>query len=184
MNAPFGNTNATRAWNGERDDALRALLADKATFEQAAAELNTKFGTVYTRSAVGGRAMRLGVKASRIGMTERQRQHNRDLLQKGRETMRLKRAKVAAEPVVQPRPAIPQFHRDNLAGLRCAEVEPMNVKLLDLADNGCRFPTTGWPASGPTLFCNHPQVDGSSYCLDHLAISIGPGTRQEQMAVR
>jgi GcrA cell cycle regulator len=170
MPAPLNNTNATRAWDDERDNALRALLADKATFEQAAAELNAKFGTVYTRSAVGGRAMRLGVKASRTGMTERQRQHNRDLLQKGRETMRLKRAKAAAEPVVQPPP---QFHRDNLAGLRCAEVEPMNIALVDLEPHHCRWPIGGWPDATPVRFCGQPRWEGSSYCGAHTVLARG-----------
>jgi GcrA cell cycle regulator len=175
MPAPIGNTNATRVWNDERDEALKDLLAHKATFREAASDLNAIFGTSYTRSAIGGRAMRLGLKSanppkarpgvSRISpqcLAAAQASH--------------KPGAERVKPMPQP---IPQFHRDNLSGLRCAEVEPMNIALLDLIEGCCRWPVTD---GSPHLFCGHLQVEGSSYCWPHYQLSLGTGTTSERRA--
>lgn len=47
--------------------------------------------------------------------------------------------------------------------LRCAEVEPRNISLIDLEPNDCRYPY----GDGPMTFCGHPKIAGSSYCFHH-----------------
>jgi GcrA cell cycle regulator len=58
----------------------------------------------------------------------------------------------------------------------------MNVTLLELGLYQCRWPVAGERAD--TLFCGHEQLAGSQYCPSHFRLSIGSGTRAEQMAVR
>jgi GcrA cell cycle regulator len=184
MSAPLANTNATRAWAAEHDAMLRACLADRATFDQAGAEINRRFGTSYTRCAVAGRAMRLGLKSRNPAM--RPRGAPPSLAELARHAARRKpkpepRSLSAAAPA---RP-IPQFHRDNLSGLRCAEVDPLNVTLLELEEHQCRWPMTGWPAPGPTLFCGQIRCqEHESYCFAHWQLSIGAGTASERAAHR
>lgn len=70
----------------------------------------------------------------------------------------------------------------NSAKFACQAVpglHPQNVSLLDLAHNGCRWPTT---EHLPHLFCNLPQHENSSYCPAHFLRSVGPGTASEQAA--
>lgn len=58
-------------------------------------------------------------------------------------------------------------------------IEPQNVSLMDLAVDGCRWPTTD---QLPYLFCNLKQHLGSSYCPEHYLRSIGEGTPSERAA--
>jgi GcrA cell cycle regulator len=56
-----------------------------------------------------------------------------------------------------------------IAPLRCAEIMPLNLSLVDLALNDCRYPVTG---DAPFLFCGHPKMEGSSYCRPHFGLSL------------
>lgn len=47
---------------------------------------------------------------------------------------------------------------------RVIDLPVLNVSLLDLARNGCRYATT---AESPHLFCGMPQQQGSAYCCGH-----------------
>jgi GcrA cell cycle regulator len=181
MSAPLANTNATRAWAAEHDAMLRACLADRATFDQACAEINRRFGTSYTRCAVAGRAKRLGLKSRNPAM--RPRGAPPSLAELARHA---DRRKPMAEPrslsAAAPARPIPQFHRDNLSDLRCAEVEPLCIAVVDLEPHHCRWPVGGWPDDTPITHCGHPRVEESSYCWEHHALAHGPGTREEQHA--
>jgi GcrA cell cycle regulator len=170
MAAPLGNTLA-RTWPDSHIAALRELFAADMSHAKIADAINDRFGTSYTRNATIGKATRLGLL----------------------EADRPRPVKSAAKPRVRPKPkpapaplsaAIPQFHRDNLAGLRCAEVEPMNIALVDLEPHHCRWPIGGWPDATPVRFCGQSRWEGSSYCGSHTVLSTGQGTRAEQMAVR
>lgn len=55
--------------------------------------------------------------------------------------------------------------------LRCAEVDPMNVGLLDLEQHQCRYPVNN---HSPFLFCGHRKMEGSSYCAPHFMLSHRP----------
>jgi hypothetical protein len=77
---------------------------------------------------------------------------------------------------------LPQFDREILTRWRCDEIKPLNVPLLELAPNGCRWPSGNGSRQFPYTFCDHTQIEGSSYCLSHYALSIGPGTSSERRA--
>ena len=47
-------------WASEHSDALRELIALPLSCSEAAAAINRKFGTLYTRNAVLSRARRMG----------------------------------------------------------------------------------------------------------------------------
>src|SRR3954463_14214296 len=48
-------------WAPEHSGALRDLLAQRLSFSEAAAVINKRFNTAYSRNAVIGRARRLGL---------------------------------------------------------------------------------------------------------------------------
>lgn len=57
--------------------------------------------------------------------------------------------------------------------MRCAEVDPLHVSILDLTDDCCR-----WPYGEQNFtFCGHRRIDGSSYCDAHDALSTAPRER-------
>lgn len=76
---------------------------------------------------------------------------------------------------------IPDYVTPELAALRCAEIEPRRLSLLDLEPDDCRYPVTDLP---PHLFCAHPKMAGSSYCPDHFQLTRGDGTGSERAAHR
>jgi hypothetical protein len=61
--------------------------------------------------------------------------------------------------------------------LRCVEIEPLKIALVDLEPHHCRYPYGGWqPYQGtsPITFCGHPKRgDGSSYCAAHAELVRG-----------
>ena len=56
--------------------------------------------------------------------------------------------------------------------LRCVEIEPRNLTLLDLEPDDCRFAVN--EGDPQFLFCARPKMKGSSYCPGHFFL-----TRQE-----
>jgi hypothetical protein len=69
----------------------------------------------------------------------------------------------------KPRPKKPQgFIPLDIGRLRCSEITPRDLTLLDLGASDCRYPTTD---DRPFLFCGQAQQDGFSYCPGHLALS-------------
>lgn len=58
---------------------------------------------------------------------------------------------------------------------------PLNMTLLELNHNDCRWPVSGEGAK--MLFCGHNVEDGKSYCPCHVRMSVGRGTESERNAV-
>jgi hypothetical protein len=50
-------------WAPDHDEALKRLIGENCSYTVAAAQINTDFGTVYTRNAAIGRAHRIGLAA-------------------------------------------------------------------------------------------------------------------------
>lgn len=67
--------------------------------------------------------------------------------------------------------------------LRCAEVTPLHLSLMDLKPDCCRWPYGGYPGNDPITFCGHPMFM-RSYCMAHYQLSIGNGTPSERAAHR
>lgn len=130
-------------WTLEEESVLIDLVGAGFSYSQSAAHINEQFGKTYSRNAAIGKANRIGLQCPKKEGRPTQRAHQPY-------KPRRKRPKLvaAARPV------------------RC-EVLPGNVSLLELANNGCRYPTDD---RSPFVFCNSPQRDGSSYCPEHMRL--------------
>lgn len=78
--------------------------------------------------------------------------------------------KPRARPEPAPRPVrVRVVPPAEVIALRCEEIVPLHVTLMDLQPNGCRYPY----GDGPFTFCGHPKLIGASYCLDHFDLCNG-----------
>ena len=116
-------------WASEHSDALRDYLAQGMSFSQIAKAIKAKFNTAYSRNATIGRARRLGLMGPDRPSSSLAAQPQLDRLGGLR----------ASEPksIACHWPA-PVFEDANLAKLRCVEIEPRHLSLLDL----------GWAIAG------------------------------------
>jgi GcrA cell cycle regulator len=141
-------------WTDEQSALLKANLVEGLSMAENAAEINEKFNTHYSRNAVCGRAYRIGLIAPE-----------------------------KPKPPPQPRkhqPYKPRPKRFNAEyqqqQLRCEEIRPDHVSMVDLSENGCRWP---YGDQGYT-FCNQRQTsvlrNGEeievSYCEPHYRLSV------------
>jgi GcrA cell cycle regulator len=67
------------------------------------------------------------------------------------------------------------FEREEIPRLRCADVDPRHLSLLDLEVSDCRYPYGGDEDGEAITFCGHPRRQGSSYCTAHFHLTRGPG---------
>lgn len=156
----LGNDNAGR-WTPAHDDALRKWRGEHFTAAEIAPQINREFKTGYSRNAVIGRLHRLGLTTLTIGNGPK---------------------KIRAPREYQPRPRraiTPKFSPEEVI-LRCVEIVPRNLSLIELEPNDCRYPY----GDGPFMFCGHPKMEGSSYCFPHFHLCTGIGTASERQAAR
>jgi GcrA cell cycle regulator len=73
----------------------------------------------------------------------------------------------------------PVFEDANPAKLRCVEIEPRELSLLDLGWGDCRYPYGGDEEGEAITFCGHPRRPGSSYCTPHFHLSRNPALPSE-----
>jgi GcrA cell cycle regulator len=155
-------------WAPEHSDALREHLSWGLSFSEAARRINEKFGTGYSRNATIGRAKRLG------------------LVGAGRPNSP---ARVIPPPLERPydpparasRRTSTAFHwpapalgKPEPANLRCVEIEPRHLSLVELEHGDCRYPYGGDEEGEAITFCGHPRHTGSSYCTAHFHLSRNP----------
>jgi GcrA cell cycle regulator len=160
-------------WAREHSDALREYFGRGMSFSEIAEAINARFNTAYSRSAVLGRARRLGLdRASRPG--DRPMPRPRVRLP---DPPRRRECDAAALPwpmrVIEPAKPVK---------LRCVEIVPRHVSLLDLAPGDCRYPYGGDAEGEAITFCAHPRQPDSSYCKAHFDLTRGPGTASERAA--
>ena len=163
-------------WAAEHSEELRRLLAKGASYAQAAAAINVKFGTGYTRSAALGRAKRMGS----VGLDRR--------LPMLSSAPHLQPDEIGEPPPLAVRPSEfhwsirpPVFQRVEQTRLRCAEVDPRRLSLLELERNDCRYPYGGDEEGETISFCGHPRRKGSSYCPAHFELTIDPVDAEESV---
>lgn len=153
------NDSGLRTWTKEQKFDLRQHLDAGLSSTEAAAKINAKFGTAFSRCAVLGFAKRQNIK---LCCTKADR---------GEAKVQVPRRKATSADYSQiqrisqhtrtPRPTQEQIV------MRCAEVDPLHLALLDLEPGMCRYPY----GDGPYTFCGHPQRDKSSYCGPHTDIT-------------
>ena len=160
-------------WAPEHSDTLRECLARGMSFAEAADAINARFHTAYSRNAAIGRAKRIGLKGPDrpAGLPRPLQQLSAPRLQKIR-----KRA-------VESRQVAPVSVRPDRVTLRCVQIVPRHLPLIDLEAGDCRYPYGGDADGDAITFCGHPQHEGSSYCIGHFHLTRGPGTASERAAV-
>ena len=157
-------------WSREHCDALRELHAKGLSFAEIAERINGRFKTDYTRSAAIGRARRM-----RLVDPERPKLPPKAAPRRVQETQE-RRVPSSPWPKQVLEPAKP-------FKLRCVEIDPRHLSLIDLERGDCRYPYGGDEEGEAITFCGHPQRRGSSYCSAHFHLSRGPGTLSERTAI-
>ncbi len=143
-------------WTTEQAGMLADLINGGVTsFNQAAGCINAKFGTRFTRCAVGGKAKRMGLCQPRKVKLPKPSRKPRTTPDQRPDIAQRKAAagpKIAAAPVE----------------LRCDPIPPGTLHLLDLGPGMCRYPT----GEGADMrFCGRWKVEGS-YCAAHAALCL------------
>lgn len=154
------SASASVQWQPRWLDALRGHLASGLSASMAAADLNTTFGTSFTRSAVIGKAHR-----EDIPMAKRKAGPKKP---RAPSTTRKPRTTPAQRPDIAIRRAqqsLPTIPSPFIA--RTVDVNTDNVTLLELSPYGCRWPL----GDGPFTFCNHVQAGDGPYCAAHNRIA-------------
>jgi GcrA cell cycle regulator len=159
-------------WTPEHCETLRAYLEKGLSYSEVARQINASFKTAYSRSAVIGRAKRMGLASSD---RPKKAAGPKPRPQAGRQPREDKRRKTAkpARPVIEPTPPVK---------LRCVGVAPRLVSLAQLEPGDCRYPYGGDHEGEAITFCGHPRSDGSSYCEPHFHLTLGLGTPSERAA--
>lgn len=95
--------------------------------------------------------------------------------------------KITVHPLTtrQHSPRLPRTHRRHpprepieVTALRCAEIVPLGLTLMELEPGECRYPY----GDGPFTFCGHKAVEGFSWCGPHKNLCTGIGTYAERAA--
>ncbi|MBR1270980.1 hypothetical protein JQ629_26235 [Bradyrhizobium sp. AUGA SZCCT0222] len=160
-------------WAPEHSGALRELFALHLSFARIAAAINRKFNTAYSRNAVLSRARRMGLAGNdRSGSPP----YSQPRLDRPGEIHLVK----STSPSF-PWP-VPPFRGAKPVELRCVEIDPLHLSLLELERGNCRYPYGGDEEGEAITFCGHPRRPGSSYCTPHFHLSRGPGTPSERTA--
>src|SRR5882757_7069331 len=160
-------------WAPEHSGALRELLAQHLSFAEIAAVINKKFNTAYSRNAVLGRARRMGLAGNdRSGLPP---------------CVQSRLNRLGEVYLVEPTSPkcpwpVPPFKETNPVELRCVEIDPRHLSLIELERGDCRYPYGGDEEGEAITFCGHPRRPGSSYCTPHFHLSRGPGTPSERTA--
>jgi GcrA cell cycle regulator len=157
-------------WAPEHSDALREYLALGMTYSEIARAINAKFNTHYTRNAALSRAWRIGLVSTQrpADLTPAAAQQQPSLSQ-------LRKAQAAAL-----RWLVPNFEREDVPKLRCVDVEPRHLSLIELETSDCRYPYGGDEEGEAITFCGHSRREDSSYCTAHFHLTRGPATAPER----
>ncbi len=147
---PLNNPRGGSQWTEAQDVELKRLGAERMSYRNIAPALNAMFDTCYTRSAVIGRAHRIGMCKTAAPNT---------------------RVRPPRKPRA-PRPIVVKVNIITPApyALRCVEVEPRNLSFLEIQPGECLYPQ----GEGSEIrFCGHPVFGKTSYCHPHIALTTG-----------
>jgi GcrA cell cycle regulator len=164
-------------WATKHSEALREYLAKGMSFSEIADAINAKFKTAYSRNAAIGRATRLG-----LAGPDRPRdlpKHWPNPPPKQAQPQLHKPRERSTPQFMRP---VPIFKRTETAKLRCVEINPRHLSLMELERGDCRYPYGGDAEGEAITFCGHPRREGSSYCVPHFQLTRGPGTASERAA--
>jgi GcrA cell cycle regulator len=164
-------------WTPEHSEALRQYLARGMSYSEISAAINSKFNTSYSRNAAIGRAKRMGLSSSD---DPRKDAHVHWAPRTAAKASGLHTSRERHVPdFIRP---IPVLERANAPKLRCIEIVPRHLSLVDLETGDCRYPYGGEADGEPITFCAHPRREGSSYCTPHFHLTLGPGAKLERLS--
>ena len=157
-------------WSAQHSEALREYVARGMSFSAIAKALNARFETLYSRNAALGRAKRMGLSSPNPPKNlptrwPRRRRKKAAGLHKPRE-------RHAPEFITR----MPVAKRTEAPKLRCVELVPRHLSLLDLETSDCRYPYGGEADGEAITFCGHPRREDSSYCTPHFHLTRAPFT--------
>jgi GcrA cell cycle regulator len=170
-----GQTMESTNWAPEHSAALREHLTQGLSYSEIARAINATFGTTYSRNAALGRAKRMG-----LGGAERPRDWARLPPRAEQPSLHKVRERYAA----MSRWFVPVFEPVELPKLRCADVEPRHLSLLELESGDCHYPYGGDEEGEAITFCGRVCREGSSYCTAHFQLTRGPGVVPARVASR
>jgi GcrA cell cycle regulator len=153
-------------WPPEHSDALCQHLAKRLPFSEIVKAINRKFGTSYTRNAAIGRARRMG-----LGGPDRPQPVLQVVPPRLERIIKPWPAEPGSAPLRWPSPPLKTQEPPKL---RCAEVEPRHLSLVELEPGDCHYPYGGDEEGEAITFCGHPRRSGSSYCTPHFHLSRNP----------
>ena len=153
-------------WAPEHSDALREFIAKGLSYSEAARAINLRFSTAYTRNAALGRARRLG-----LGPDDRQQPSIPAKPADRQEVPAARAGEFGALPLPWP---VPVFKPTKPVKLRCVEIEPRHLSLVELERGDCRYPYGGDEEGETITFCGHPRRAGSNYCTPHFHLCREP----------
>lgn len=160
-------------WAPAHSDALRECLAKGMSYSEIAEAINAKFKTAYSRNATIGRARRMG-----LGGPDRPGDWPKLPPKAQQPSLRKLRERFDAEF----RRRIRIVEGVEPVQLRCVDIDPRHLSLLELTSCDCRYPYGGDEEGEAITFCGHSRREGSSYCAAHFDLTRGPGTVSERAA--
>jgi GcrA cell cycle regulator len=160
-------------WPPEHSEALREHRARGMSYSRIAEAINAKFGTRYSRNATIGRGKRMG-----LGGPDRPS----DLPKPVPKASRRRLDKLPERHAVKSGRPLSILKPVKTVKLRCVEIDPRHLSLMDLERGDCRYPYGGDDEGEAISFCGHPRRGGSSYCTAHFHLTRGPGTASERAA--
>jgi GcrA cell cycle regulator len=160
-------------WPPEHSQWLRECVAAGMPYSRIADAINAKFNTAYSRSAAIGRARRMAlVESGRVP----------DLPKRSRQVQAPQLRSISRSASSGARLLMPIFESEEMPQLRCVELDPRHLSLLELERGDCRYPYGGDAEGEAVTFCGHPRRRGSSYCTPHFHLTLGPTAEPERAA--
>jgi GcrA cell cycle regulator len=169
-------------WPPAHCAALREHLGRGMSYSEIAEAINAKFGTAYSRCATIGRAKRMGVAVidqPEEAAKDAENDLIRPLPKAGQPSLHRLGERYAAALLRRP---MPVFEPVETIPLRCVDIVPRHLSLLELQAGDCRYPYGGGEEGEAITFCGHPRRRHSSYCAPHFDLTRGPGTASERAA--
>ena len=161
------------SWTEEHSKALREFLESGISYARIADAINAKFQTAYSRNAAIGRAKRMGFAGP-------DRPNDWPKLPPRAKPPQLQKPRERHVP--ESMRLMPMFEREEAVKLRCVEIDPRHLSLIDLEAGDCRYPYGGDEEGEAITFCGHPQRRGTSYCAAHFHLTRCPCFVSERSA--
>ncbi len=159
-------------WPPAHCEALIEFVTSGMSYRDAADAINARFGSSYSRSAALGRGRRMG-----LGEPERSRPPPTEA--PFQQAPRPRSDDSALLELLRRRPLFP---RQKGVRLRCVDVDPRHLALVELERGDCRYPYGGELDGDAITFCGHRRRSGSSYCTPHFHLTRNPEVPTERPA--